>query len=75
MGLICLCIAALCVAATVVGIIYSFNVVAGSASPPNPQDLATGISMAKLPSLGVVPFGVLGVILLVTGLLIRRPVD
>ncbi|NQU25046.1 MAG: MotA/TolQ/ExbB proton channel family protein, partial [Candidatus Nealsonbacteria bacterium] len=74
-GVACFVIAAICVAVTVVGMIYCFSVIAESSSTPRPEDLARGISTAMLPIFAAIPFAVLGVILLVAGLVIRRPVS
>jgi len=74
-GVACLLLAAICALLTVAGMVLSFQSVAESATPPRPEDLATGISIALIPAFGIVPLGLLGVVLLIVGLVVRRPVE
>ena len=74
-GVTCIAVAMICVAVTVFGMIYSFNVIATSETTPRPQDLAHDIRIASLPSFAAIPFSALGVILLVAGFIIRQPID
>jgi hypothetical protein len=74
-GIVSLTLAATCVVITVVGMMLTFNSIATSATPPKPSDFAHGISVASLPLLAVVPLGILGIVLLVTGFIVRQPVD
>ena len=74
-GVTCIAVAMICVAVTVFGMIYSFNVIATSETTPRPHDLAHDIRIASLPSFAAIPFSALGVILLVAGFIIRQPID
>jgi hypothetical protein len=71
-GVFCIAIALICIALTVWGMIYSFNVIATS-NAPRPEELARGIGISSRFSLAAVPFGILGAILLIAGFAIRRP--
>ena len=73
-GAVVLVLAVICVLATIFGMIMSFDSVATSGGTTKPSDLAEGISLALIPSYAAVPLGVLGVVLLVVGLVVRRPV-
>ena len=64
-GFTCFVIAAICVAATVVGVIYNYNVVTAPSTVP--ADLASAITIISLSPLAGVAFGLLGVILLFAG--------
>ena len=72
-GVALLSLAALCLVATIIGMMWSFESVANSSSTPAPYSLARGISYASLPSIGIVPLGVLGIVLLIAGFLVRQP--
>ena len=74
-GIASLSLAATCVVITVVGMVLTFSSIANSATTPKPSDLAEGISVASLPSIAAVPLGILGVVLLVAGFIVRQPVD
>ena len=74
-GIVSLALAATCVVITVVGMVLAFNSIATSTTTPKPSDLAQNISVASLPSIAAVPLGILGVVLLVTGFMVRQPVD
>lgn len=71
-GLTSLAIALLCFAISVVGVMVTFNQVATSGQTPSPRDLASGVSLAMIPSYLGVPLGIAGVILTIVGLLTRR---
>ena len=60
-GLISLALAGLCLMATVMGMIRSFNSVARAPSSPKAAELATGISNSLIPLIGAIPLTVLGV--------------
>ena len=74
-GIACLVAAAVCSVLTVAWMISSFRIVAEASSTPKAEDLADGISNALIPALGIVPFGLLGIILVVIGLLVRCPME
>ncbi|WP_146596690.1 MotA/TolQ/ExbB proton channel family protein [Novipirellula galeiformis] len=74
-GFTSLALATLCIIATVIGMIWSFDAVANSSTAPKPSDLATGISNAMIPSIGAMPLALLGVALLVVGFIRREPID
>ena len=73
-GVVLLTLAAVCVFVTVIGMLLVTRSIANSTGP-EPSDLARGISVASLPSIAVVPLGVLGMVLLVSGLIVRRPIS
>ena len=73
-GVACLVVAAICGLLTVVLMISSFRTIAQTNSTPKPTDLAEGISNAMLPLYGIVPFGLLGIVLVIVGLVVRRPI-
>ncbi len=62
-----------CVASTIIGMIRSFNIIATSPTTPKPSELAQDISTSLLPSIAVMPFAFLGVVLLIAGFVIRQP--
>ena len=75
-GIASLALAATCLLLTVVGMVLAFRSIATSTTTtPSPSDLAQGISVASLPSIAVVPFGILGIVLLIAGVVFRNPVD
>jgi Mn2+/Fe2+ NRAMP family transporter len=73
-GITCLAVAVICAVLAVVGIISTFQTIA-EAPTPKAQDLAAGIRNAMIPAYGTVPFGLLGIILLIVGFAVRRPID
>ena len=74
-GIASLILAATCVIITVLDMVLAFHSIAASTTTPKPSDLAQGISVALLPSIAVVPLGILGIVLLIVGLIVRQPVD
>ncbi len=74
-GAVALALAALCLVATVLGMIRSFDVIANASSTPKPSELATGISLALIPSLAGGPLAIVGIVLLILGFVRRRPVS
>jgi len=68
-------LAMFCFALTIAGMIYSFQVVARSNTTPSPKDLANNIYMAAIPGYAVLPLGLIGIVLIIAGFLVRRPVD
>jgi hypothetical protein len=74
-GVISLILAVTCVALTTVEMTTAVNSMAGAATPPTPSELADGINTALIPSMAAVPFGVLGIVLLVAGFMVRQTVD
>ena len=73
-GVVSLLLAVGCLIATVVGMMASFNAIATSSGAPRPEDLAEGISYALIPGYAAIPLGLLGVILIILGFVIRRPI-
>ena len=71
-GITCIVLALGCVAATVIGMIVSFNRIAQSESTSSPDDLANGISLSLLPSLVGGLLGVVGIVLVIAELISRR---
>jgi biopolymer transport protein ExbB/TolQ len=57
-----------------VGIVASFQRVAESTAA-RPVDLASGISTALIATFAAVPLGIAGIVLLIAGLVFRRPVE
>lgn len=74
LGIGFLAMAAICVLLTIVGMAAAFQNIAASAAP-RPADLAQGISLALLPLYAAAPCGLLGIVLIVVGLVVRRPVE
>lgn len=72
-GVSCLGLAGLCLILTVVGMLASFQRIAESTTTPSPEDLASGIRLALIPSFAALPLGIIGIGLLIAGLIIRRP--
>lgn len=70
-GVVALLLAAFCLVATVVGMVWSFDAVATSSSTPKPSDLADGISTALIPSIAAAPLVLVGIVFLVLGF-VRR---
>lgn len=73
-GVVCISLAALCLLATIVGMALTFESIAES-STVEPSDLARGLNASLIPSMAAVPLAVLGVILLIAGLVRRKPVS
>ncbi|MEZ5943432.1 MAG: hypothetical protein R3C18_18715 [Planctomycetaceae bacterium] len=67
-------LATACFITTIVMMKLSFDDVANSETPPNPADLANGISLALIPSVAAVSLGIAGAVFLVLGL-IRRSTE
>ena len=74
-GIAALLLAALCLVATVVGMILAFDTMASASTTPSPAELANGISIATIPSFAAAPLGLLGIVLLIVGFIRRRPVS
>ena len=73
-GIVLLALAAVCVLVTVIGMLLVTRFIANSTGP-EPSDLARGISVVLLPSVAAVPLGVLGIVLLVCGFVVRKPIS
>lgn len=73
-GCICLGLAVLSLIATVVVMMWSFELVAKTNAASAPYDLANGISFAMIPSVAAVPLGLVGILFLVLGFVRRRSV-
>lgn len=73
-GVAMMLLAAVCLAVSIGMMFLSFQTIANSSASPQPAELATGIGMAMLPLRLSLPLGLVGLVLLVAGLLIRRPV-
>jgi len=74
-GLVCLGLALLGVAFTIAGMIFSFHTIAHSSTTPKPSDLAHEITISLVATVATMPLGIVGIVLLIVGLLIRRPVE
>ncbi len=74
-GCVALAIAALCLAATIVGMVWSYESVADLSTTPKPSDLARGIGIATIPSIAVIPLGLFGIVMLILGFAWREPVE
>jgi len=74
-GVVCLGLALLCLGFVVVAMLLSFHMISHSTTTPSPADLARNIRVSLLPSLAWMPLAILGIVLLIAGLLIRRPVE
>ena len=70
-GVVALVLAFLCLVATVLGMVWSFQAIATASSTPAPTDLARGISNALIPSIAAVPLGIIGIVFLIFGF-VRR---
>lgn len=73
LGLACLTLSLGCFTLACVIAYAAFRSIATSPSAPQPAQLAAALRWTVLPSLATVPLGVLGVISLVAGLVIRHP--
>jgi hypothetical protein len=77
-GVTCLVLAALCAAVTYAmtlrGMLVSFDAVSKTGTPPAPDQVASDIAIAMIPACAVVPLGLLGMVLLIPGLVLRRQV-
>lgn len=74
-GIACLIAAVVCAVMTVASLVSSFQTIAQESATPKAQDLAEGIGWALIPEKGIVPFGVIGILFLIVGLVVRRPVE
>lgn len=74
-GIACLIVSVVCGALTAPGLVSSFQTIAQESETPKAQDLADGISWALIPSYGVVPLGIIFILLLFLGLVARRPIE
>ena len=68
-----LLLAVVCLVATVIGMMWSFNEIASSTTTPKPSDLATGISYAMIPSIVAAPLALFGITFLIFGFVRRQP--
>ncbi|MFW5692669.1 MAG: hypothetical protein ACOCWL_00495 [Thermoguttaceae bacterium] len=73
LGAGCLVLSAVCFGLTIVAMVLSFREIAASPTPPTPAQLAVGIGWAMIPSYAVLPFGLIGVVLLIAGFVLRQP--
>ena len=69
-----LLLAGLCLATTVFGLMWSFDIVATSSSTTETTVLANGITLLVIPPFGRAPLAVIGVIHIFLGLILRQPV-
>ena len=74
-GIACLVMAAICTVLAVAWMIASFQTVAQASSTPKPEDVAVGISITVIPAYGIVLFGLVGIILVIVGIVVRRPIE
>jgi hypothetical protein len=68
-GLGAIALAAACVVIIVLRMVLAFNSSASSSA----TDLSEAISVAILPSIAAIPLGILGIVLLIAGFVIRQP--
>lgn len=68
-----LSLSGLCLLATVAGMMLSFDRVGSASSPVAPSDLASGISIALIPSVIAAPLALLGIVLFILAVLRRQP--
>jgi hypothetical protein len=73
-GVACIVVAVLCPLVTIVSMMVSFNSIDNSSGTQRPADLAESAALAVIPSYAALPFGILGIVLVVVGLNVRRPV-
>ncbi len=73
-GVASIVLAALCFAIAVVGMRAGFDRVARSGGTPQPEELAESLSRAMSTSLGGVSFVILGIVLLIAGFVVRKPI-
>lgn len=71
-GSILLGLALCCFLATVLMMMWSFDALADSTTPPKPSDLASGISTAMISSFAGIPLGLAGLVFLVLGFVRRQ---
>ena len=74
-GAVAILLAGICLIATVIGMMWSFEAVATTSATPKPSDLSNGISNALLPSIVAAPLALVGIVLLILGFVRRQPVD
>jgi heme/copper-type cytochrome/quinol oxidase subunit 2 len=74
-GAVLLALAVSCIVLSVVFMMMTFTTVAESATTASPSGLAEGMQVALIPLFLVLPLGILGVVMVVTGLVIRKPCD
>ena len=74
-GIALLTLAVVCLLAPIAGMIWALSSLANSTTPPTPSDIALGISLASIPSIAVIPIGILGIVLLIAGFVIRERID
>ncbi|TWU32769.1 hypothetical protein Q31b_58120 [Novipirellula aureliae] len=73
-GAVTLSLAFLCLIATAIGMMWTFNTIATSSTTPRPSDLANGINSALIPSVAAAPLALVGIVLLILGFVRRQPV-
>ena len=64
-----------CLVASVVAMRFAFAKLAESTTTTSPSDLAQGISVATVPAIITVLLAILGIVLVVTGLVVRQRFD
>ena len=75
LGAACLALSAVCFVWTCAAMYLSFRAIATSTTAPTPAQLAGGIRWALIPSSAVVPFGLIGIVVLIAGFAMRQPVE
>jgi hypothetical protein len=73
-GIALISVSALCFSTTIYGMEMSFDSIAESSASARPSELAHRISLALIPSYAAWPVGILGIVLLVLGFAVRRPI-
>jgi drug/metabolite transporter (DMT)-like permease len=73
-GIVLLSIPLVSTVAGVLGFISTFESIATSPTQPKPSDLAGGIRFSVILVIGGALLGMIGVVLIVAGMIIRRPV-
>ncbi len=73
-GVACLALAMMAAAGAVVNVVLGFQAIAQS-SDPSPEALARRMSLSSLLLFGAPPFGLTGIVLLILGLVLRRPME
>ncbi|MDF1843713.1 MAG: hypothetical protein P1U77_19925 [Rubripirellula sp.] len=73
-GIAMLLLAGVCLVITVFGMMWSFDTVATSSSTTETTALANDITLSVIPIFAGAPLAVIGVILIILGFILRRPV-
>lgn len=73
-GVTCLAVAAICAVLIIYRLVSAFDAIANSSTAPTPRELSSAIP-PTIYWYGMILFGLAGIVLLILGWIIRRPIN